>query len=121
MVEGLGHLAAWKLTGGQAHDVTQAETLLDGVQAHIVVADKAYDADSLVERITASGAEVVIPPRSNRQFQRAYDRHLYKNRNVIERFFNRLKQFRRIATRYDKLARNYCAFIALVSAWIGLA
>lgn len=121
MVEGLGHLACWKLTGGQTHDVTQAEALLDGVQTEAVVADKAYDADSLIERITASGAQAVIPPRSNRQSSRDYDQHLYKDRNLVERFFNRLKQFRRIATRYDKLARNYSAFIAIVSAWIWLA
>jgi transposase len=96
----------------------QAEALLDGVKAHIVVTHNAYDADSLVERITASGAKVVIPRCSNRHSPRPHYRHPYKNRNVIERFFNRLKQFRRIATRYDELARNYCAFTALVSTLI---
>ena len=121
MVEGLGHLASWKLTGGQAHEVTLAEALLEGVQAQIVVADKAYDADYLIERITVPGAQAVIPPRSNRQSSRHYDQHLYKDRNLVERFFHRLEQFRRIATRYEKLARNYSAFIALVSAWIWLA
>ena len=67
------------------------------------------------------GAEAVIPPRSNRTEQRDYDRHVYKDRNLVERFFNRLKQFRRMATRYEKLARNFVSLLNLVCAYIWLA
>jgi transposase len=109
------------LTGGQTHDVTQAEGILAGVDTQAVVADKAYDAAPLIETITQTGASVVIPPRENRQEPRAFDRHRYKHRNLIERFFCRLKQFRRIATRYDKLASRFSAFIAIVATFIWLA
>jgi transposase len=91
------------------------------LKADAVLADKGYDADALIDRIHASGARVVIPPRRNRVVQRSYDRHLYKDRNLVERFFNRIKQFRRIATRYEKLARNYLSFLNLVCAYIWIA
>ncbi len=109
------------MTGGQTHDVTQAEDILDGVLTRAVVADKAYDAASLIEIITQMDASAVIPPRENRQEPRAFDMHQYQHRNLIERFFCRLKQFRRIATRYDKLASRFSAFIAIVAAFIWLA
>ena len=86
-----------------------------------MVADKGYDADHFVTRIEASGAEVVIPPRSNQLTPREFDRHLYRARNLIERFFARLKHFRRIATRYDKLAKSFLSFIHLACAFILLA
>jgi transposase len=121
LVEGLGNLGCWSLTGGQTHDLTQAPILLEGIMTSAVVADKAYDADSLIQRITASGAKAVIPPRENRVRPREFDPHHYKHRNLIERFFCRLKQFRRIATRYEKLAHRFCAFIALVAAVVWLA
>ena len=121
LVEGLGCLVRWTLTAGQTHDVTQAEAILAGVAAQAVVADKAYDAASLIDVITQTGASAVIPPRLNRQAPRAFDTHQYKHRNLVERFFCRLKQFRRIATRYDKLASRFSAFIAIVAAFIWLA
>ena len=120
LVEGLGNLARWTLSAGQIHDVTQAEELLEGVLTLAVVADKAYDADPLIETITARGASAVIPPRENRRIQRPFDRHHYKHRNLIERFFCRIKHFRRIATRYDKLASRFSSFIALVAAFVWL-
>jgi len=101
--------------------MTQAEAILDGIVTQAVVADKAYDAESLIQLITQSGASAVIPPRGNRREARAFDTHQYKHRNLIERFFCRLKQFRRIATRYDKLASRFSAFIAIVAAFIWLA
>jgi transposase len=121
LVEALGNLARWRLTPGQATDVTEAEPLLEGISAGAVAADKAYDSQSLVDTIAASGAEVVIPPRANRTQPRTFDRHIYKGRNLVERFFCRIKHFRRVATRYDKLDRRFEAFIALVAAWIWLA
>ena len=120
LVEGLGQLARWTLTAGQAHDLTQAHGLIEGIATDAVVADKAFDADALIAAIQLSGARAVIPSKSNRLRPRTYDRHQYKHRNLIERFFCRLKQFRRIATRYDKLASRFSAFIALVASFIWL-
>jgi transposase len=121
LVEGLGNLARWSLTPGQTHDIKEAEALIAGLCAAVVVADKAYDADAFLQSIACSGAAAVIPPRANRSDQRSFDRHRYRDRNLVERFFCRIKQFRRIATRYEKLAGRYSAFIALVAAFIWLA
>jgi transposase len=121
LVEGLGNLACWTLTGGHIHDVTRAPQLLETLTTQSVTADKAYDADPLIRLMTDSGAAAVIPPRENRQHQRAYDRYQYRHRNLIERFFCRLKHFRRIAARYDQLASRFSSFIALVAAFVWLA
>lgn len=102
-------------------DITQAPRLLEGIGAQSVAADKAYDADALIVLITQTGAEAVIPPRGNRLVQRPYDVHLYKHRNLIERWFCRVKHFRRIATRYEKLASRYSAFIAIVATLVWLS
>lgn len=121
MVEGLGQLARWSLTGGQVHDLTQAEALIEHIDTQAVIADKAYDADGLIEAIVRSGAQAVIPPRANRKQARSLDRDQYKHRNLIERFFCRMKHFRRVATRYDKLASRFSSFIALVATFLWLA
>ena len=115
-----GNPLRWILTGGEVADITQAPALIKGFNARTVVGDKGYDADALVALIHASGAEAVIPPRSNRTEQRDYDRHVYKDRNLVERFFSRLKQFRRVATRYEKLARNFTSMLNLACAYIWL-
>lgn len=109
------------MTGGEVADITQAQSLIEGLHTRAVIGDKGYDADALVACIQAMGAEAVIPPPSHRIEHRAYDRHLYKDRNLVERFFNRLKQFRRMATRYDKLARNFVSLLNLVCTYIWLA
>ncbi len=109
------------LTAGQVADVTQGKALVAGIEAEHGIADKGYDSNELVGVIEAGGAEAVIPPRSNRKEKRAYDRHLYKERNLVERFINRVKQCRRIATRYGKTARNYLAFWQLASIVVLLA
>lgn len=109
--DALGNPLGLTLTAGQRHDITQAKALLEGRVPEAVVADKGYDADWLVAQIESSGAEAVIPPKSNRTVQRSYDRNLYADRNKIERLFNRLKHYRRVATRYDKRAQNYLAFV----------
>ncbi len=80
------------------------------------MADKGYDADWLADQIAAAGAEVVVPPKKNRTEPRDYDRNLYADLNKIERLFNRLKHYRRVATRYDKLGRNYLSFVHLAAA-----
>lgn len=85
-----------------------------------MLADKGYDADYVVEQARKMGAVAVIPPKKNRLNPREYDRHLYKERNQIERLFNKLKQWRRIATRYDKTACSFMAFITLaaIALWL---
>ena len=97
-----------------------AHDLVEGLSAEAVIADKGYDADAFVETLTDTGIEVVIPPRRNRKVQRSYDRHLYRERNAVERFFCRLKQFRRVATRYDKLLANFMGFVKLAAVAIWL-
>jgi transposase len=119
-VEGLGQLARFILTGGQVHDVTQAQSLIEQMQPEAVLADKAYDADALLVCIESKNAKAVIPSKANRKEQREFDRHQYRNRNVIERFFARLKQFRRVATRYDKLASRFGSFVALAASVLWL-
>lgn len=111
----------WRITPGQAADITQAQALLRGKSAVTVLADKAYDADALLDFIQAQGAQAVITPRQNRIEQRPYDSERYKERNQVERFFNKLKQCRHIATRYDKTDRNFLAWIALASSLLWLA
>ena len=104
------------LSPGQAHDLAYAEPLLANIDPQACIADKAYDADALIDALAARDITAVIPPKANRKIQRQCDFALYRERNLVERFFNKLKQFRGIATRYDKLARNYLAAIQLVAA-----
>lgn len=92
-----------------------AHDLIDGLEAEQVLADRAYDANSLCKKIAAQGAAVVIPPRRHRKQPRDYDHIAYQNRWGIKGFFAKLKQYRRIATRYDKLAANFLGFIKLAS------
>jgi transposase len=95
--------------------------LLPNVEANIIIADKAYDADGRVlEPLTAAGKTAVIPPKSNRKVQREYDKELYKSRHLIENFFARLKQYRAIATRYDKTDENFLAAIYAAATVISL-
>jgi transposase len=103
------------LTGGQVHDVTQVWALVAGWQPSHVIADKGYDSQAFVDHIEQGGAQAVIPPRSSRKSLRAYDVDLYKQRNLIERCFNKLKHFRRIATRYDRKATYFLGFLYLAS------
>jgi transposase len=117
-VSGLMLPARVLLTAGQEADVTQAEALIDGLPAAVVIADKGYDSDAVVEAIQRAGAEAVIPPRSNRTAKRAYDADRYKDRNLAERFWSKIKQFRRVATRYEKTAHNFLAFVQVASAMI---
>ncbi len=105
---------------GQENDITRAHQLVDGFEASATLADKGYDANHLHEKIAATGSEIVIPPKRNRKIQRPYDTELYKERNLVERFFNKLKQFRRVATRYDKLLVNFMGFVKLAAIAIWL-
>ena len=110
---------AFVLTAGQASDLAGADTLLPQIQANIVIADKGYDADARVRQVLAAGGKkAVIPARSNRNSPAEYDKQLYKERHHIENFFSKLKDFRAIATRYDKLERNFLSGIYLAAALI---
>jgi transposase len=120
LVEGMGQLIRFAITGGEIADITQAQALLVGSSADTVVADKGYDSDELVDFIREGEAAAVIPPRRNRRHRRRYDRGAYRDRNRIERFFCRLKQFRRIATRYDKLVERYASIVALGASFVWL-
>ncbi|KPH04145.1 transposase [Rhizobium acidisoli] len=105
---------------GQRNDIAFAHALVEGFDAKATIADKGYDADHLIDRIDEAGIDVVIPPKRNRKVLRPYDADLYKERNKIERFFNKLKQFRRVATRYDKLLANFMGFVKLAAIAIWL-
>jgi len=121
VVDALGNPISFFLTGGQAHDLVGADQLLPDVQADAVIADKAFDADKrVIEPLAAAGKTAVIPSKANRQVARNYDRDLYKARHLIENFFAKLKQFRAIATRYDKTKRNFPGAIHLAAAVVWL-
>src|SRR4051812_42817964 len=121
LVDALGNPVGFFLTGGEAHDLVGADHLLPDMQAEMLIADKAFDADERVlEPLAAAGKTAVIPPRANRLVKRDYDRDLYKTRHLIENFFAKLKQFRAIATRYDKTARNFLAAIHLAASVVWL-
>ena len=112
LVDALGNPLGFLLTPGQAHDLDGADALLPEMNAAALLADKAYDADKrVIEPLLAAGKIPVIPSMPGRSRKRAYDRHLFKERRLIENFFCRLKQFRAIATRYDKRAVNFLAGI----------
>ena len=105
---------------GQRNDIAFARELIEGFAPDVTIADKGYDADHLCDKIAESGGQPVIPPKRNRTFKRPYDTELYKGRNIIERFFNKLKQFRRVATPYDKLLANFMGFVKLAAIAIWL-
>ena len=116
--DGLGKPVKIILTPGQDHDVTQGPALVAETEAKKVIADKGYDSDELIAEIESTGAKAVIPPRSNRNTERSYSKKDYKKRNVIERFMNTIKQCRRVATRYEKTARNFLAIVQLASIFV---
>ncbi len=113
---------AFLLTGGQVADCVAADALLDQMsQTDLVHGDKGYDTNAVRRKIEATGAAPNIPPKSNRVWKNCFSPYLYRNRNAIERMFGRLKDFRRIATRYDRLARNFHAAVciaAVICYWL---
>jgi transposase len=120
-VDGRGRPTGIHLTPGQAHDLEGADVLLPGIEARTVIADSAYDATArLIAPLKLAGKRVVIPSNPTRKHRRKVRRSLYRVRHLIENFFNRLKQYRAIATRYDKTARNFLAAIYLVAAVVWL-
>ncbi len=121
LVDALGNPLGFWLTRGEAHDLARADHFLPGMRADMLIADQGFHADERVLKpLAAAGKAAVIPPRSHRSCQRALDRHVYKERHLIENFFGKIHQFRAIATRYDKTARNFLAAIHLAAATIWL-
>ena len=121
LADALGNPISFFLTSGEAHDLVGADHLLPSMQADTLIADKTFDADERVlAPLAAAGKTAVIPPKANRRISRDYDRDIYEARHLIENFFAKLKQFRAIATRYDKTARNFLAAVHLTAAAIWL-
>lgn len=107
------------LTAGQAHDLNGADAFLPLLQGGALLADRSFDVDGrVIEPLLAAGIEPVIPPKRTRKTQRDYDTELYKARHLIENFFCRLKQFRAIATRYDKRAITFLAGVYAAASFI---
>ena len=121
IVRALGNPVRVILPPGQRNDIKLADKLLEGVHDAYVAADRAYDAKALVQMLEASRCTVVIPSHPTRAVQREIDLHLYKERHLVECFFQRLKRFRRIPMRFEKLARNFLTFVYLACVLIGLA
>jgi transposase len=120
-VNGKGLPVRLLISPGQVHDVTCAEALLKGLeQKAVVIADKGYDTNRVRAHIRSQGAIPNIPNRSNRKKKFRWKKALYRERNLVERFFNKIKRFRRIATRYEKLGANFLAFIKLAAMRIWL-
>lgn len=120
LADTLGRPLRLILTAGQTGDITTAPALLDGLCADAVLADKAYDSNALRAVVAAMGAIAVIPSNRTRRIAIPHDVALYKHRNRIERCFNRLKHFRRFATRYDRRAIHFLAFTHLAATMIWL-
>ena len=119
-VRGLGCPVKFTLSAGQRGDVTQAAALIEGLPAEIVMADTAYDADHFRQAIADKDALAVIPNNPSRAKKHPLDKHLYAQRHLVECCFSRLKQFRRVATRFEKTARHYRAVVTLAAIvlWI---
>lgn len=119
-VRGLGCPVRFILTAGQKGDCPQAQPLIEGLSADVVIADTAYDADALRQTIADKKAQAVIPNNPSRSIKYPVDADLYKQRHLVECCFSKLKQFRRVATRYEKTARNYRAVITVAATILWL-
>ncbi len=119
-MDGLGNPIYIGLTAGNVHDVSVAPELIKEANGEKLIADKAYDSDKLVEQVQEKGMTAVIPSKSNRKHQRTIDRHVYKERHLVENFFCKIKRYRRVATRYEKTATNFLGFVlfAAIRVWL---
>jgi transposase len=115
LADALGRPLRFSPTGGQAHESRTAEAMLDGVEGDAVIADKAYDSNAIGAHVKATGTKAVTPSKLSRKRRFRHNKALYRERNRIERCFNKLKHFRRLATRYDRRARHFCAFLCLAA------
>jgi transposase len=120
LTDALGWPVRFILTGGQAADITQAIPLMQGIRTRVLLADKGYDADALLDWLTARDIAAVILPKANRKVQRNCNWYLYKERHVIECMFGKLKYYRRIASRFEKKASHFKAMLAFAAALLWL-
>ena len=120
-MDGLGNPLHVHLTGGNIHDVSEAATLIEQAHGNNFLGAKGYDADSVVEDVEKKGVTAVIPSKTNRKAHREIDRHLYKERHLVENFFCKIKRYRRVATRYEKTATNFLGFVLFASLRVWLA
>jgi transposase len=118
LVDALGNLVRFVLLPGQRHDTIGVAPLIEDIEFAALLADKAFDVDWLRENLNERGAAAVIPPKSNRKIQYEYDKHIYRWRHLVENYFAKIKEFRGIATRYDKTDTSYAANLNLVAAII---
>ena len=118
--DALGNALRFILTGGERNDITQAEALVKDLCAEYVIADKGYDSEAFVLHLKGRDSQAVIPSRTNHKVQREIDTHLYKERHLIENQIGKLKHFRRVFSRFDKLAKNYLSFIYFASSVVWL-
>lgn len=119
-VDALGNPLRFRLTGGQRHDITQAAELVVELDFERLSADRSYDADDFLQILLKTGAEVVIPSRKNRKESRDYNKHWYKEHHLAECFINKIKHYRRIFSRFEKLARRYLGLLSFVGTLIWL-
>jgi transposase len=119
-VDALGHPLRLILTAGQVHEATQASLLIEGLTLISLIADKGYDNDGFRAELAAAEVDVVIPPLGSRTAEIDYDKNAYGLRYLIECFINKIKHYRRVATRYEKTARNFLSMLALAAAMIWL-
>ena len=119
-VDALGNPLRFRLTGGERHDITQAQALVDGLCFSNLLADRGYDSDDLLAFILEHQATPVISPRRNRKQPRDYDHYLYRERHLVECFFNKIKHYRRLFSRFDKLSSRYLGFLYFVASRIWL-
>jgi len=118
--DALGNALRFLLTGGERNDITQAEALVKDFAAEYVIADRGYDSAAFVLHLEGQDSKAVIPSRATNKVQREIDTHLYKERHLVENQIGKLKHFRRVFSRFDKLARNYLSFIYFASTLIWL-
>ena len=119
-VDGLGNPLRLRLTAGQRHDISQAVALLEGFDFDRVIADRGYAAQDFVDWVIESGVEPVIPSHPRAKQSREYDKWLYRERHLVECFINKIKHFRRVFSRFDKLSGRYLGFVQFVSSLIWL-
>ena len=118
--DALGNAVRFCLSGGEKNDITQAEKLIENLFPNYVIADKAYDTNKFILLLKKKAIQAVIPSKMNRKVQRIIDEHLYKERHLIECCIGKLKHFRRVFSRFDKLAKNYLSFVQFASTLIWL-
>lgn len=118
VVDALGYLVDFEIVPGQVHDIVGVPPLIDGLEFGALIGDKAFDADWLLEELDARGALAVIPAKRNRKVPREHDRVMYGWRHLIENFFAKIKEFRAVATRYDKTDESFAAMIHLAAGVI---